>query len=89
MTQTSNDPTSLYVTVEDKAGKKKTVTNANAAATTVATWTEWRIASSDLAGVNLAAVKKITLGAGDRASPKAGGAGLLYIDDILFGHPVK
>ncbi len=44
---------------------------------------------SDLAGVNLAAVKKITLGVGDRANPQAGAAGMLYIDDIGFGHPVK
>jgi hypothetical protein len=28
-------------------------------------------------------------GVGNRASPKAGGAGLLYLDDILFGHLVK
>ena len=55
----------------------------------MATWTEWRIPSSDLTGVNLAAVKKLTLGVGDRTSPKAGGAGTLFIDDILFGHPVQ
>jgi hypothetical protein len=87
----SNDPAPLYVTVEDKAGKKKTVVHANAAATTVAAWTEWRLPLSDLSagGVNLAAVKKIVIGVGDQASPKAGGAGMLYIDDIGFGHPVK
>ena len=28
-----------------------------------------------------------SIGAGDRASPKADGAGMLYIDDILVGHP--
>ena len=89
VTQRSNDAAALYVTVEDKAGKKKTVTNPNPAATTVGIWTEWRIASSDLAGVNLAAVKKITLGVGDRTSPQAGATGMLYIDDILFGHPVQ
>jgi hypothetical protein len=67
------------------------VVNPNPAATTAANWTEWRIATSDLTsgGVNVAAVKKITLGAGDRASPKAGAAGMLYIDDILIGHPAK
>jgi hypothetical protein len=40
-----------------------------------------------LAGVNLAAVKKLTVGVGDKANPKAGAAGMLYIDDILFGKP--
>jgi hypothetical protein len=91
MTMQTNDPASLYLVVEDKAGKKKTVVNPNAAATTVAAWTEWRIALSDLSagGVNLTAVKKITIGVGDATSPKAGGAGMLFIDDIGYGHPVK
>jgi hypothetical protein len=59
------------------------------AATAVPTWTQWRIAFSDLAGINLAAVKKLTIGAGDKANPKAGAAGMLYIDDIGFGHPAQ
>jgi len=83
----ANDPASLYVTVEDKAGKKKTVVHPDAAATTLSQWTQWQIALADLSGVNLAAVKKLTLGVGDRANPKAGGAGKLYIDDIGFGKP--
>ncbi len=85
--QWSNGPAPLYVTVEDKAGKSKTVAGADAAATTAPTWTEWRIPLSDLAGVNLAAVKKLTVGVGDKANPKAGATGMLYIDDILFGKP--
>jgi hypothetical protein len=75
--------------VEDKAGKKATVVNADPAATTVAAWTEWRIPLSDLAGVNPAAVKKLTIGVGDKANPKAGAAGMLYIDDIGFGKPIS
>jgi hypothetical protein len=78
----------LYITVEDKAGKSKTVTNPDASATTASTWTEWRIPLSDLTGINLAAVKKVTVGVGDKANPKAGAAGMLYIDDILFGKPI-
>ncbi len=90
-TQRSNSPASFYLVVEDKAGKKKMVVNANLAATTLAAWTEWRIPLSELssAGVNLASVRKITLGVGDSASPKAGPAGMLYFDDIGYGHPVK
>jgi regulation of enolase protein 1 (concanavalin A-like superfamily) len=88
-TQQANSPAPLYLVVEDKAGKKATVVHANPAASAVAAWIEWRIPLSDLTGVNLAAVKKITLGVGDRASPKAGAAGMLYIDDIGFGHPIK
>jgi hypothetical protein len=46
---------------------------------------------SDLtaAGVNVAAVKKITLGAGDKTNPKAGGAGLLFVGDIGYRRPSK
>jgi regulation of enolase protein 1 (concanavalin A-like superfamily) len=87
----SNDPAPLYLTVEDKAGKMQTVVHPDAAATTIAAWTKWQVPLSDLSagGVNLAAVKKMTLGVGDKANPKAGGAGMLFIDDIGYGHPVK
>jgi regulation of enolase protein 1 (concanavalin A-like superfamily) len=87
VTQRSNGVAPMYLTVEDKAGKKKTVVNPDATAVTKGTWTPWQIAMSDLAGVNLAAVKKLTLGVGNSASPQAGAAGMLYIDDIQFGKP--
>ncbi len=87
----TNSAAPLYLTVEDKAAKKKTVVHADPAVTTVSAWTEWRIPLSDLsaAGVNLTAIKKLALGVGDRTSPQAGAAGMLYIDDIGFGHPAK
>jgi hypothetical protein len=85
----ANGPAGLYVVVEDKAGKTKTVTHPDPAVTTVSAWTEWRIPFSDLAGINLATVKKLTIGVGNKANPKAGGAGMLYVDDILFGKPIR
>lgn len=51
-------------------------------------WTQWKIPFGQLAGVNLKAVKKVIIGVGDRSSPKAGGAGMLFIDDIGYGHPL-
>jgi hypothetical protein len=33
-------------------------------------------------GVNLTRIKKMYIGLGDRNDPKAGGKGLIYIDDI-------
>ncbi len=87
--QKSNTPDPLYVTIEDKAGKKKTIVHPDPAAVTKNAWTQWRIVLSDLTGINLTAVKKLTIGVGDRASPKAGGAGTLYLDDIGFGHPLS
>ena len=89
MAMPTNDPASLYLTVQDKAGKTKTVVNPNPSASTTAAWTEWRISLSDLTGVSLTTVQKITLGVGDKTSPKAGPAGMLFIDDIGYGHPVK
>jgi regulation of enolase protein 1 (concanavalin A-like superfamily) len=88
-TMPTNGAASLYLTVQDKAGKTKTVVNPNPSASATPAWTQWRIPLSDLAGVNLTAVQKITLGVGDKASPKAGAAGMLYFDDIGYGHPVK
>jgi hypothetical protein len=75
-----NGAASLYVTVEDSAGKSATATNA--AAVNTAAWTPWDIPLSDLAGVNLAKVKKMYIGVGDKANPVADGAGRIYIDDI-------
>ncbi len=86
--QRSNGVAPLYVRVEDKAGKKKTVVNPDAAAVTKGAWTEWKIPLADLSGVNVAAVKKLTIGVGDSANPKPGAAGMLYIDDIQFGKPI-
>ncbi len=83
--QRSNGVAPMYVTVEDKAGKKKTVVNPDAAAVTKGAWTQWKIPLADLSGVNVAAVKKLTLGVGDNVNPKAGAAGMLFIDDIQFG----
>jgi len=85
--QPANSPTSLYVTVQDSAGKTTTATNATAA--TSADWVQWKIPLSSLTGVNLKAVKKLYLGAGSKTSPVKGGAGMLYIDDLGFGHPAQ
>ncbi len=87
--QPANSPGSLYVVVEDSAGKSVVVTNPDPGAVNVTTWTEWKIPLSSLTGVNLVKVKKLSLGVGDRAGPKAGGAGKLYIDDIGFGKPIQ
>jgi len=75
-----NGQANLYVTVEDSAGKSATASDpalANAAA-----WTEWKIPLSSLTGVNLAKVKKLYIGVGDKANPVADGAGRIYIDDV-------
>jgi hypothetical protein len=87
--QPANDAAPLYVAVEDSAGKSKVITHPDPAATTLATWQQWRIPLSDLSGVKLTAVKKLIIGVGDRSNPKADGAGKLFIDDIGVGHPAS
>jgi hypothetical protein len=40
-----------------------------------------------LAGVNLSRVAILYIGVGDRDNPSAGGTGLIFIDDVGYGHP--
>ena len=74
----------LYVAIEDKAGKTGVAVYPDSDRLTKSRWTEWRIPLSTFtdAGVNLTAVKKMAIGVGDRTSPKPGGAGHLFVDDI-------
>ena len=83
----TNGSAGLYVVVEDSAGKSTVATNANPAAANVAAWTEWKIPLSSLTGVNLAKVKKMYIGVGDRKNPVADGSGRIYIDDIRVTKP--
>jgi hypothetical protein len=77
----------LYAVVEDSAGKSAVAVNPDPAAVNATAWTEWQIPLSGLTGVNLAKVKTLYLGVGDRDTPAADGAGRLYIDDIRLTKP--
>jgi len=77
-----NGSAALYIIVKDASNRAATVIHPDAAVVSTAKWTEWKIPLSGLADVNLAKVKKITIGLGDKASPAAGGTGRIYIDDI-------
>ncbi len=79
-----NAPEAFYVAVQDKAGKSKIVSNPDTTVIATGTWQEWQIPLSQFsdAGVNLGTVQRLTIGVGDRNTPKAGGSGKLYIDDI-------
>jgi regulation of enolase protein 1 (concanavalin A-like superfamily) len=84
--QPANSPADLYLTVQDATGKTATVTHPTAA--TTAAWTQWKIPLTSLAGVNVTRVKKLTLGVGNRSNPAPDGSGILYFDDIGYGHPL-
>jgi hypothetical protein len=74
----------VYIVVEDSLGQTAVVTQPDPDAATATQWIEWAIALSDLAdaGVNPAAVKKMTIGVGSPTAPAPGGAGMLLVDDI-------
>jgi hypothetical protein len=81
----SNAAETMYVVLNGSAG----VDNDNPDAAMKSSWTEWNIDLQAFAdqGVNLANVTSITLGLGNRANPVAGGAGMLYFDDIRLYPP--
>ena len=85
----TNDATAMYVAVEDTAGRVAVVPHPDAAVTAVTGWTEWKIPLADLtdAGVTTNAVKKMTIGVGNRAAPTPDGAGVVFIDDIRVTAP--
>jgi len=83
----ANGAGALYVVVMDSSNKSAVVTHPDPAAVTTTAWTQWKIPLSSLTGVNLAKVKRLYIGVGDKASPKAGGAGKIYVDDIRVTKP--
>ncbi|MBN2133856.1 MAG: LamG domain-containing protein [Sedimentisphaerales bacterium] len=82
--ESDNDAAALYVVIEDSAGNAAVVPHSDAAATTATDWIEWKIPLADLtaAGVNIASVRKMSIGVGSRTAPTPGGAGVIYVDDI-------
>ncbi len=85
----SNAIAPLYVAVEDNAAHVAVLVHSDAAAVKTTKWLEWRIPLADLsaAGVNLAKVKTLYVGVGDRKNPAAGGTGRVYVDDIWLLKP--
>jgi len=77
-----NAPAQLYLAVEDASKKVGIVTYPDKTVTGVAQWTQWEIPLSSFTAVNLAKVKKLYIGLGDRATPAAGGNGRIFVDDI-------
>ena len=76
----SNAAETMYVVLNGSAG----VDNDNPDAAQKGAWTQWNIDLQAFAdqGVNLANITSITLGLGNRTNPVAGGAGMMYFDDI-------
>jgi len=79
----------FYVGLEDGAGNVGVVTHPDPNAVLATQWSEWEIPLSEFgdAGLNVAAVKKMVIGLGDRDVPVPGGAGSFYLDDIRVTRP--
>jgi len=79
----------LYVAVEDNAGKTGVVEHPDPLALLRPEWQAWQIPLDEFisAGVKMNNVKTMYIGTGERDNPTSGGAGLIYIDDITFGRP--
>jgi hypothetical protein len=77
----------LYLSVKDSAGKTKVVQNPDAGASANPSWQEWKIPLSEFtsAGVKMNAVKSLVIGVGNKAAPKTGGSGMVFIDDLGYG----
>jgi hypothetical protein len=72
----NNAPAPLYV----KINSTKVLFNSGAPSTAISLWKQWNIDLTSL-GATVKSVKTLTIGVGDG---KAGGAGTIYIDDILL-----
>jgi hypothetical protein len=87
----TNDPEPLYIGLVDSTGTTGIVAHEDPAAAQVSDWTLWAVDLAAFAdqGVNIGAVKKVILGAGNRTNPVVGGSGALFFDDIAVGNPVQ
>jgi hypothetical protein len=81
----SNAAEPMYVALNDNA----VVTNDDPDAAQATAWTQWNVDLQAFVdqGVNLTNVNSITLGLGNRSNPVAGGAGMMYFDDIRLYVP--
>ncbi|MCL5281624.1 MAG: LamG domain-containing protein, partial [Planctomycetes bacterium] len=78
----SNGPAPLYFVAQDSSNHTAVVLHPDAAVVRATRWTEWKIPLTSFTGVNLAKIKKIAAGVGDKTRPASGGAGRIFVDDI-------
>ncbi len=80
----------LCVGIQDNAGRTAVMVHPDTEAVLATEWQKWQIALADVpaAGVDVATVKKMVIGVGDRNYPRSGEAGRIYIDDIRLTKPM-
>jgi len=79
-----NDPTPLYVEVQDSAGRVCVAAYPDPQVLAATQWVQWKIPLSQFTShsLNMKRIKKMYIGVGDRNNPTPGGLGRIYIDDI-------
>ena len=82
--EADNGPDRLYVAFEDTAVQVAVVTHPDADAVLATEWRKWHVPLADLqvACVDVASVKKMYIGVGDRDYPQPSGTVRIYIDYI-------
>jgi hypothetical protein len=83
-----NSTQPIYVAVQDAAGKLAVATYPQASATNILSWTMWKIPLSDLAGVDLANVAKLSIGVGNSLNPASDGLGVVNVRNVRVVKPV-
>ncbi len=79
----------LYVVVRDGSNRTATVVHADLEIIKTGIWVPWQIPLADFAGVNLATVRKLYIGVGDRDNPVPGGKSTIFFDDIFLTRPAS
>jgi hypothetical protein len=77
-----NSAEQLYAALEDNTGNIKIVSHTDSAAIQAISWQQWNVPLTSFAGINMSNIRKMIIGVGNRTTPRAGGTGKLYLDDI-------
>ena len=80
----------MYVAIANTTGTPAVVYHEDPEATRKDVWTEWTIPLQAFEGIDLTNVNTISIGFGNKTSPKAGGSGSMVLDDIrLYPAPAE
>jgi hypothetical protein len=83
-----NGPERLYLFIEDDAGRVATVIHPDPEAILTMQWQQWSIPLADLIteDVDVTAIRKISIRAGDIDNLQPSGIGIIYVDNIRVIH---
>lgn len=79
-----NGAEQLYLSIEDDTGQIAVINCPNSDAILAEQWQQWSIPLADIAidGVDVTAIRRLSIGVGDPENQQPDGIGIIYIDDI-------